>query len=370
MSAIVRKQYEGVTDYLPEKLHERLKIALSHDIVNIEGERYIGGVTQEGEYVIAWPEFLNYPIAPATFKVEVNNYAARNSNCGTCAEYSQVVCEDDDIGTIGEDETVIVPILYNDAICCSPFEISLVTFNNTYLDSCDIVGNTLEIHTKTGIPIQNNVVLATYRVTCQDGMYDEADVIANVSGSVEQCLSPEHLRLLFSSSTSANFQWGSPSPAPDCDFPWFLYLASDLGTPVQSGTENVNIFPPYLNTLALNGLTPSTDYVLMVGSDCCDGDLSPLVSKAFTTQPPSESEVCGSYSVSFTDGCGFAASHANIQYLDCNNEYQDIIVFHGNSTTVCMLQDSPGNPVYYEVLSTNVPDGCEVTVFVSYLEPC
>lgn len=43
LSAIVRKQYDVRTDYMPEKWHERLKIALAHDSVNIEDTRYFGG---------------------------------------------------------------------------------------------------------------------------------------------------------------------------------------------------------------------------------------------------------------------------------------------------------------------------------------
>lgn len=363
LSAIVRKQYEVVTDYLPEKIHERLKIAIAHDIVNIEGEKYIGGVTQEGEYTIAWPEFLNYPLGQATFKLEVNNYAARNTNCGTCAEYSQVVCEDDDIGTIGEDETVVVAILYNDAICCSPFEISLVTFNNTYLDSCNIVGNTLELHTKSGIPIQDDVILATYRVTCDNGTFDEANVIADVEGSVEECFVAAGLTLISVTSTTAEFDWG---PRPEtCGYNWALYLASDLGTPVQSGSLDDSI-----TELELTGLTPSTNYVFFLQRDCCEGSLSPFSTRPFTTNPPEEEEICGNYTIEMVTSCPDPSYYATVEYLDCNDDYQNTTVRPFLDQTVCMKQSAPGTPIYYDIIDTNVPPECLLTVDTIYNSPC
>jgi hypothetical protein len=374
LSDVIRKQYQLTTDYLPEALHERIKIALSHDTVNIEGEKYIGGIIQEGGYEINWPEFLNFPLAPATVTVEVQGYAARNTNCGTCAEYSQVVTEDDNIGTIGEDETVIVPILYNDSICCSPFAISVVIFNTDYLDSAVVVDNTLVIHTKTGLQTQNEVVLATYRVTCENGMYDEANVTANVEGSIEQCLSPRNLESLIITGISAFVRWRSPSPSPACDFVWNLYLASDLGTPIQSGTHPASIFPPYLNFLTLNSLSSSTNYVLQVASDCCDGNVSPFVSLPFTTNPPEESEICGEYLIEFTDGCGFNSNYLDFQYLDCNNTFIDVTLFHASPITRCLKQDSPGSPTYTAIIGyyQNDPVYCDLpyNLTVTYQGPC
>ena len=367
LSAVIRKQYQLTTDYLPEKLHERLKIALGHDMVNIEGEKYSGGIVQDGEYSIAWPEFLDYPLAPATVAVNVNGFAARNTNCGTCAEYSQVVTEDDDIGTVGEGETVVVPILYNDAICCSPFEISIVTFNTTYLDSCNVVDNTLVIHTKTDLPIQNSVILATYRVTCENGMYDEANVIANIEGTIEECLSPTGLIMLTITSTTAGVRWNTPNPAPACGFVWNLYLASDLGTPVQSGTTPAS---PFLNTITLEGLTPSTNYVIQVASDCCDGSLSPFISRSFTTNPPEETEICGNYEFSLQDSCGLEIHRVTIQYLDCNDTYQQVVVFTFSPQQRCLKQYANGNPVFWEVIGTTMPPECEENVDVTYIGSC
>src|ERR1700749_4669286 len=68
LSVVVRKVYEGLTDSIPEKLHERLKIALVHDSVQVEGDKYVGVITQEGDYQIEWQDFLSYPLAQGKFK--------------------------------------------------------------------------------------------------------------------------------------------------------------------------------------------------------------------------------------------------------------------------------------------------------------
>src|SRR5688572_11990655 len=81
LSVVIRKVYEGQTDSLPEKLHERLKIALRHDSVIIEGDKYVGAITQEGSYDIEWIDFLSKPIAQAKFKANVTPFNASNSNC-------------------------------------------------------------------------------------------------------------------------------------------------------------------------------------------------------------------------------------------------------------------------------------------------
>lgn len=367
LSAVISKTYQGETDFLPEKLHERIVVALSHDTVNIEGEKYIGGIVLNGEYAVAWQEFLDYPVAKASFEVLSSPFAARNTSCGTCEEYIQVVTEDDDIGTIGEDETVIVPILYNDAICCSPFEISVVTFNNTYLDSAGVVDNTLVIHTKTGIPTQNSVVLATYRVTCENGMYDEANVVANVQGSIDECLSPGRLTVMETSSTTATIRWDALDPAPACGYVWSLFLASDLGTPVQTGTQPSE---PVVITLDIEGLEPSTNYVLQVASDCCDGDLSPYVSTLLTTNPPDEAAVCGQYSLEVQSNCSDAGYYIEVQYLNCLDQYITTTVYLFAPQTVCMKQAYAGSPVYYDTLSTNIPPECLAGIVPNYLGPC
>jgi hypothetical protein len=365
LSNVVRKQYQAVTDYLPEKLHDRLKIALAHQNVSVEGEKYLGGVSQDGEYTITWPDFLDYPLGRAEFKLEVTPFNASSDNCGICQDLNQVVTNDDDIGTVGEDETVDIAILYNDQICCSPFQISLLSFNLIYVDSAQLIGNVLRLHTKTGIPTQFNVALATYRVTCDNGQFDEATVYADVEGSTEQCFSPTGLVASAITSMTVHLDWISHIIG-GCGFNWFLYALPDLGTPVQSGSTG-----PFETEVDLTGLTPSTMYRFFVQGDCCDSSLSPMVSVDFTTNPPSEADVCGAYTIEFQDSCGTPAHYGAVEYLDCNDEYQSVNVFYlASPTNVCMKQTSPGNPVYYNLGSSNAPVECDIGVFVTYVGPC
>jgi hypothetical protein len=363
LSNVVRKEYQAITDYLPEKWHDRLKIALAHQVVSVEGERYFGGVSQTGEYAITWPEFLDYPLGRAEFKLEVTPFNASSDNCGVCQDMNQVVTNDDFIGTIGEDETVNVAILYNDVICCSPFQISLVSFNNVYVDSVNIVGNTLQIHTKTGIPSQLLVNLATYRVTCDNGQFDEANVVADVNGSEPaECIIVTDLSLSLITATSAHAEWVSNNVG-GCGFNWELFLLDDLGTPVQTGSTTDEF-------LDLIDLLPSTYYRLFIEADCCAGSLAPKNPITFSTNPPDELDICGRYRIIFQNSCGEPSSYAQVQYLDCNDEYQTTTVPAFATRIVCMKQIAPGNPIYYEIIFTNAGPSCDVGLNVIYLEPC
>lgn len=259
-----------------------------------------------------------------------------------------------------------MPILYNDAICCSPFEISIVLFNTLFLEYCNVVGNTLVMKTKTGVPDLAGVTLATYRVTCENGMFDEADVTADVNGTVPTCPPPRAVAMGSITSMTADVTWlGSIGIS---SYNWVLYLASDLGTPVQSG--NIGSSP-----LSLTGLTPSTEYVVTIQSVCDDDTVSTIRSVEFTTLPPEEADICGKYQLTFIDGCGYTANYLDVQYLDCNDTYQSISLFHVGPLVVCMKQTSPGAPVYIEVISygnNNGPTPCTepFEFYYTYLEPC
>ena len=48
LKSIVSKVMDGKTDYMPSLIHERLSIALRHDEVNIESDKYTGSVKLSG----------------------------------------------------------------------------------------------------------------------------------------------------------------------------------------------------------------------------------------------------------------------------------------------------------------------------------
>lgn len=338
-SVVIRKTFEGETENLPKEIHERLVIALRHDDVTIEGYRYLGGVSLDGDYEIDWQKFLDYPLAKAEFKVQVTPFNYSNDNCQTCEEISQVVCVDDDLGTIGEDETHTVHVLANDSICCKPVTISLVTYNTDFLDSCVISDNDIIIHTKPSLITQNNVVLATYRAQCPDGSYDEANIIANIDGTdpTPVCLTPTNVVIDEITDTTVTFHWTAPSPAPDCGYHW--EVKHNIVTAASGDVAGT--------TATATGLTPNTSYTLSVRSNCCDDFNSSYAPGGFfTTDPPDETQTCGLYILT-NNSIGFAS----VSYIDCNGNQQNVFIGTGQSSAICALQYGPGDPV--EIIDQN-----------------
>lgn len=334
LSVVIRKVYEGITDYMPEKLHERLKIALAHDNVQIEGDRYVGVITQEGSYDIEWLDFKDKPIAQAKFKAQVSPFNATNSNCGTCETYSQVITNDDNIGEVDEGDTFNVDVLANDSICCNPVTISLVTTNSTYVNNIVIEpDNTLTITLNTPLAPANGIILATYRAQCDNGLYDEANIIADVTGSSPaECLAPTNLSIGGITTNYAQATWSAPVPAPD-EYEWELYLASDLVTPVLTG----QITDLYAD---LDSLTPNTAYRFYVRSKC-GVDSSNFIFVDFSTLPSEVNEECGKYNLTNNS----ISDYTWISYVDCVGVTQNFLLAPLTEQVICALQTSPGNPV-------------------------
>lgn len=369
LSVVIHKEYELITDNLPPKIHERIKVALAHDNLEFEGEFYIGGAAQEGQYDIAYPNFMRRQRGQGTTKIRVTPYDATNSNCGTCETYQQINANDDNVGTLTENETIDVAVLYNDSICCDPFSITIVTFNTDYLASCTVIGNVLRLTTKTGLTTQNNVILATYRVMCDgNGMFDEANVIGNITGTVEGCLSPLAVTPTLIGQTTARFDITPPDPAPACGYNYILYEAQTPGVPIAEGTT------PDLE-LIFHGLASNTDHKLYVQGNCCDDLVSNFVEVDFTTLPPSgggggDETTCGRYDLSFTDPEGQPGSYIQIQYKNCFGNLTGDTILNGQTMSRCLQQMGEGNPTVLEV--TFYTGGGDTPVNVNYLytAPC
>lgn len=339
-SVVIRKTYELETDFMPEFWHQRLKIALAHDNISFEGERFLGDISQDGDYSIEWPEGpLHYPAAKANTKVQVTPFDATNANCATCDEVSQLSLENDIAtgiyGALQEDHDYTVDTADNDSICCYPAVFSLVSFNSDYLDSCTIDPATgvVSMHTGTGLTSANGITLATYRVTCPDGSYDEADITADIDGSEAGCLAPFITLANGDTSTTALINW--TEPVPGGAYYWELYAGTGpVGSPVQSGTVTDD-------ELAITGLAPDTEYYFQIRTDCGGGDFSNYVSALFSTQP-GESESCGEYNVCYARP--FFSGFFNFSYVDCNGDPQSVPIPNNTCRLVCMLQNSPGDP--------------------------
>lgn len=343
LSVVVRKQYEGETDYLPEKWHERLKIALAHDNIRVEGEKYLGDISQDGEYNIEWPDFLDYPTGKAAFKVQVTPFAETNSNCMSCEEATQLSLVDDTItgiyGALQEGQTYEWPLADNDNICCYPAVFSVIWFNTDYLSaySIDSATGVISVTLGTDLVSVNGLKIATYRVTCPNGGYDEADVYADIEGVVEGCLAPTNIVVSNITPSSIQFSW--TEPFPDATYYYEIYEGTGpIGSPVQSALLDIQ------TTVTISGLTPGTDYYFRIRTVCYGAESNYLTTQTATIP---NTEACGEYNVAF-DG-GVPGEYRQVTYRDCSYDFQSTIVYTGSSVTICAAQTAPGTPVYLSV---------------------
>jgi hypothetical protein len=84
-SSLLYKEYLAITDFLTEKLHDKLSIALAHnDLLNLYDTKYQGGISKNGEYAIEWDAELNLCTAPANFKAIAYGFTFKNANCTDC----------------------------------------------------------------------------------------------------------------------------------------------------------------------------------------------------------------------------------------------------------------------------------------------
>lgn len=362
LSVVIKHTYDLETDFLPELWHRRLVIALSHDNVNWEGDRYLGGVVKDGDYNIQWPDgVLHYPTAKAECKVQVTPFDATNSNCQTCEEASQLNLVDDTItgiyGALQEDTDYTWPLADNDLICCYPAVFSMTSFNSDYLTSASINAATgvLSIQTGTDLMSANGLLIATYRVTCPNGGYDEADVYADIEGTnVDSCAGPSNVEATVINTEDITFEWDSPGVGLFTYY-WELYLGtSPIGTPVQTGTLTMTA----ATSLFVSGLTSDTDYYFQIRRTCTDSDSIFSGVEAHTIV---ETETCGSYRIAFDNGTGNPSSQRFVSYRDCNFDLQNTLVFNMSSVIICAYQSAPGIP-------TEINSGPFVTV--TYLGLC
>jgi len=104
--------------------------------------------------------------------------------------------------------------------------------------------------------------------------------------------------------------------SPD-SYGWSLYIATDLVTPVQTGTVATGI-----GELFLTGLDASTDYVLIMVGVCGEDESSP-VQIEFTTNE--SGDVCGEYELTMDDGTP-DHTFATITYIGCDGEEHNVVV--------------------------------------------
>lgn len=336
LSVIIRKTYNLVTDWMPARMHQRLTIALNHDTVNIEGDRYAGGVSVDGEYKIDWIDFLDYPIAPAEVQIQVTPFAATNDNCQTCEEASQLDAVDDTVEeTIEEGGTVEYNVFTNDTICCFPFTAEIVSFNPDFVDTVTIDEETgvVTITAKDPAPLGELRFLARYRITCSDGTFDEADIFGTVNGSIAGCEDPDEPVYENIEQGQDELTWLLTG-----DFEWELRLCDAPGIIIESGTTS-------LSTHTFTDLSPGACYIFSIRHDCGAGSFSGWASVEFNV-PAAESD-CGRFEVTADDGT-LGNDFYNFSFMDCNGNILTLNVQNLHIRTICMLTDFSDNPIYFE----------------------
>lgn len=350
-SVVVQKVYIGGTDWMPEKWHEKVVIALSHDYVSIEGEKYIGIIAQTDQYDVAWQDKSHYATAPASFKAEVVPFSASNSNCQTCEEAIQVVAVDDNAGTHAEGSTTNYNVSTNDSYCCYPITFSIRYYDPSVVASATIdTDGTAHITLKTPIQSYTNLKVASYRAECSSGQYDDADIYMNITGSVLSCLAPTGLGVFFISNSSAVFNWTAGVMYFSGTYHYTLFADSNLGAPVHEGDTSSP-------SISFSDLTPGTNYTFYVHATCAPGVTSNDVSVGFKTTGEGTgmggTNICGQYIVVYNDPENLRPT-AYVHYVDCMGDAQNEVLINGVSKYICALESAPGTPIS---IGISVPPG-------------
>jgi hypothetical protein len=266
MKSIVSKTLEGKTDWLPGLIHERMAIALRHDEVNIENEKYTGSVRLAGAYDIDWQEFLDYPVAPAKFRVLEEAFVARSNRCEICEEKNFLALQDDYVqDPIDEGDTVDINVAENDSVCCSSPVWSIVSYDDSVIDSISITqAGLVTITLKTPLASIADILLFTYKVICGD-LESTATVTGNIDGSLTPpCEAPSGLTLSFITSATPeelHAEWTAPGSPPAGGYEWTLQKFTGVWEDVTNGLTS-------LTEVNINSLDCSMEYRFRVRAIC------------------------------------------------------------------------------------------------------
>lgn len=268
LKSIISKELQGETYYFPSKIHERLTVALRHDTVNIESDKYTGSVKMVGGYEIGWIEFLDYPVAKATFKVFEEDFVARSNRCEVCTELNFLNLQDDYIEEFMDEGSVnVINVAANDSVCCASPVFSIFTYDTNYIASISISqAGVVTMTLKTPVASVTNKDLFTYKVTCGE-LEESAVVSGNILGSLSApCPAPSNLVLTevdpSSNPVEINAAWTASAPPPADGYGWTLHSW-------DGATETLISFGnTAATTININSLTCGVVYRFRVKAIC------------------------------------------------------------------------------------------------------
>lgn len=349
-SVVVRKTFEAETDWMPASWLEALRIALMHNHVSVESTKLIGGVALEGDtYAIQWNEYRDYPTAKVEFTVQVDGYDMSNSNCVSCDAANQLNLTDDNLGVHVEGSAGAGNVFSNDQIFCDPVTASIITYSTIVLAAPPTITNQGAVSFVLNSPLPDATVyhIFTYRVTCPDGSYDDADVFIGIDGSLAGCSPPANVRDASPPSYNTHTIIWDVNDNSDDGYYWELYEADNLGLVVLSGTPSQGS-----PEASFTGLEPCTDYRFFVRSICQSASVESAFAE-ITFSTDCLEQTCGQYEVGYDDGTAERNS-INFTFMACNGSYRTLPITNTQTRLVCMLQSEPGQPV--DLVSGGITD--------------
>lgn len=343
LAAVIRKTYVGETDLMPENWHQRLVIALNHDTVFMQCQRFVGEVTlEENNYNINWVDFKDYPIAKADFAIQVTPFDATNVNCSSCEDLAQLELVDDTFpDPIAAGDSASMNVFANDEICCFPFTCEIVTINPTYVDSASIDCDTgiLTVNILADAVDAAGAQLVTYRVTCPNGAFDDANVFGEIDGIAPAvCDSPTDLEISTISTNSAMVE------AANLNNPFIkISLCSAPATILFTGAFT----SPYIIGDHFS-LSPGTCYQVAI-YNFCDPEVSADLTGTFDTEDAPPESPCGQFNITLNDFRPSPLPSASVTYLACFGSNLTVNVPNHNTTpvSICAKTTTPGVPDYF-----------------------
>lgn len=218
-SSKIQKELEGITDYFPEELHDRLIVALEHDNKHaFSNGRYEidADLFMNSDYTIAWQDKDIYDApkaAMATFKI-LKFFAGRNSNCErrpVCIPLPNPGGGGGGGGCVG---VTIVPITLPDGQAGVPYSVDIM-FNG---DAPFVVSGTSTTSTGTDWAFTDitNGVRITGTPTADDvaGGISFGFHVSNCSGNNSQDFS-QHINVESGAGDGVGFNFRATTDFPD-----------------------------------------------------------------------------------------------------------------------------------------------------------
>ena len=290
-SSLLTKQYLFNTEYFSEITHEKLSVALAHDIVTIASNNYNGGISKNGEYEINWDTEINECIAPASFTALATSVAIMNSNCSNCDE---VVPPDVDCVSITAIQYEVNPNDPEWSIIPGPVVFSSVPLNNQIVTvyyqlpggpvvnfgtySVDTSGT---IITSELILVDNSInSIILYAVAeCSDSQSPIETVYKPGFCAIPTTLQIEGFTVSAPGEYDAAVSFVGPNGVASGGYEWQLWDQDDT-IMLNSGVVGMSPNPQNFTVPSI----PENDYyILKLRSNCGAGNLSEFTTVSFNT---------------------------------------------------------------------------------------